>query len=155
MCHAPPDFRGVRLNVRVRQLEPAYEIAGPVPPPICIGHGAEAYQARAAVVSDLNARVFRPRNASRVVATRALPPKTVATRLDDSLRRRVIQSMQTDADPLRPVFVFLPDWSARRIADNARASRIPGAVKVGGMWMLRPSDFSRWVGERFSPREES
>lgn len=56
--------------------------------------------------------------------------------------------MQNDADPLRPVSVFLPDWSARRIADNARAGRIPGAVKVGGMWMLWPSDFSRRVAGR-------
>ena len=47
--------------------------------------------------------------------------------------------MQEDPHPLRPVSVFLPDWSARRIADNARACPIPGAVKVGGMWMLRPS----------------
>ena len=51
-------------------------------------------------------------------------------------------------DPLRPVAVFLPDWSARRIADNARAGRIPGAVKIGGEWMLRASDFTRWVAAR-------
>ena len=57
-------------------------------------------------------------------------------------------SSNGSTDPLRPVAVFLPDWSARRIADNARAGRIPGAVKVGGMWMLRGSDFARWFDAR-------
>lgn len=46
---------------------------------------------------------------------------------------------------LRPVRVFFPDWSARRIADACRAKRIPGAVKVGREWMLRESDFDAWV----------
>ncbi len=50
-----------------------------------------------------------------------------------------------DADALRPLAVFLPDWTARRIAANARAGRLVGAVKVGGSWMIRRSDFERWI----------
>lgn len=48
-------------------------------------------------------------------------------------------------DALRPVTSYLPDWTPRRVNENARAGRIPGVVKVGRSWMLRGSDFDRWV----------
>jgi hypothetical protein len=48
-------------------------------------------------------------------------------------------------DGLRPLHVFFPDRSLRWIADACRAGRLPGAVKVGRVWMIRASDFERWV----------
>src|SRR4051794_16064678 len=39
-------------------------------------------------------------------------------------------------DVLRPVSVFVPDWTRRRIAESCRAGRIPGAKKVGREWMM-------------------
>jgi hypothetical protein len=58
---------------------------------------------------------------------------------------RRLSDLASDVDALRPVRVFFPDWSDRRIADNCRARRIPGAIKIGKEWMMRPSDVERWV----------
>jgi hypothetical protein len=67
-------------------------------------------------------------------------------------RRRALASRcgvpvldRISADGLRPLTVFFPDKSLRWIADACRAKRIPNAVKVGKTWMVRPSDFERWI----------
>jgi hypothetical protein len=54
-------------------------------------------------------------------------------------------TLQQRRDVLQPLTTFLPTWSPRRVADNARAQRIPGAAKVGQEWMIRKSDFERFV----------
>jgi hypothetical protein len=47
---------------------------------------------------------------------------------------------------LRSLRSLMPDWTTRRIADNARAGRIPGAKKVGRDWMMSVDAFERWIG---------
>ncbi len=48
-------------------------------------------------------------------------------------------------DALHPIGDFLPSWSARRVADNARAGRIPGAVKICRAWMMTRTAFEKWI----------
>lgn len=48
-------------------------------------------------------------------------------------------------DVLIPVSEFFPGRSARWIADTCRAGKIPGAIKVGHQWRIRPRDFDAFV----------
>jgi hypothetical protein len=41
--------------------------------------------------------------------------------------------------------LFFRDRSARWVADTCRAGRVPGAIKVGKVWMIRASDFEAFV----------
>lgn len=51
----------------------------------------------------------------------------------------------SEIDPLRPVVDYFPGRTARWIADACRARRIPGAVKVGNVWMVRESSIAAMV----------
>ncbi len=65
--------------------------------------------------------------------------------------------MVLDADPdvLRPVQVFLPDWSQRRINDAARAGRLPGVKKVGREWMISRSAAAALQTKKVDPVEDA
>lgn len=56
--------------------------------------------------------------------------------------------MSPTVDALRPAIEFFPGRSPRWIADACRAKRIPGAVKIGRVWMLRASDVERLVTKK-------
>jgi hypothetical protein len=77
---------------------------------------------------------------------RAIDAKDVADPVPIANARAPVKRANDDA--LRPVRTFVPDWSNRRIAENARAGRIPGARKIGKQWMMARSDFERWIGLR-------
>ena len=57
----------------------------------------------------------------------------------------MLYASSLDVDGLRPVALFFPDKSARWVADACRTGRIPGAVRVGRQWLIRPSDFDAFV----------
>lgn len=56
--------------------------------------------------------------------------------------------MSGDFDGLAAVQQFFAGRSARWVADLCRSGRLPGAVKVGRTWMIRRSDFERFVGAK-------
>jgi hypothetical protein len=83
------------------------------------------------------------------VANRPDPPPTGANRLEASVRKRpkgAYPHVPIEPDTLRPVSAYLVDWSPRRVNDTARRGDIPGAMKVGRVWMMTRSAFERWTG---------
>lgn len=56
--------------------------------------------------------------------------------------------------PLRPVQLFFPDQTPRWIADTCRAGKLPGAVKVGKVWMIRESDIERLTKSKAEKQAE-
>lgn len=55
--------------------------------------------------------------------------------------------------PLRPVQLFFPDCSPRWVADNCRAGKIPGAVKIGKTWMISETDMSKLTSAKAAKSE--
>lgn len=55
------------------------------------------------------------------------------------------------AEELRPLVSFLPGRSRRWIADACRAGKFPGAIIIGKVWSILPSDWARFVASKKTP----
>jgi hypothetical protein len=51
-------------------------------------------------------------------------------------------------DQLFPVTTFFPSWTPRRVNENCREGRIPGAVRVGRTWMMTATAYARFTTGR-------
>ena len=63
-----------------------------------------------------------------------------------------MSGMPAEPTVLLPVATFFPGRSPRWIADACRAGRIPGAIKIGRIWMMRPADVDALVAGRSGTR---
>jgi hypothetical protein len=59
--------------------------------------------------------------------------------------KRPYPGMANEIDALLPARTFFPTWLPRRVADTCRRDKRLRAVRVGKAWMLRRSDYERWI----------